>query len=219
MFDPVLVSSPIIITFVVVGFILSFLLAFGVGANDVANFFGTVVGTNTLKLYQVFIIASIFEFSGSLLLGYKVSDTIRKKIINVQLLPCAYPDTGNCRRPVEVSDDCIQPQSDQNNETRSCSNLINMEISISSLLGSSVWLLAANVFGLPVSTTHSIVGSTIGAGLVALGKKSIEWKEVGKIVASWVISPLVSGAIAGAIYYLIYKIILKKVIFNLYKTI
>lgn len=90
-----------------------------------------------------------------------------------------------------------------------------MEISISALLGSSVWLLIANIFGLPVSTTHSIVGSTIGSGLVALGQRSVDWKEVLKIVSSWIISPLVSGAIAGLMYYLIYKFILKKVFYDM----
>lgn len=81
MVQDILVSSPIIISFVVVGFLLAFFLAFGVGANDVANFFGTVVGTNTLKLYHVFIIASIFEVSGSVLLGFKVSGNCKLLLV------------------------------------------------------------------------------------------------------------------------------------------
>ncbi|XP_071942345.1 sodium-dependent phosphate transporter 2-like [Antedon mediterranea] len=69
----------------VLGFILSFILAVGVGANDVANSFATTVGAKILTFFQVCILASIFETAGAVFLGSKVSDTIRKGIFDVSL--------------------------------------------------------------------------------------------------------------------------------------
>ncbi|XP_020485581.2 sodium-dependent phosphate transporter 1-B [Labrus bergylta] len=67
----------------VIGFIIAFILAFSVGANDVANSFGTAVGSGVVTLRQACILATIFETLGSVLLGAKVSETIRKGIIDV----------------------------------------------------------------------------------------------------------------------------------------
>uniref|UniRef100_A0A671XPA9 Phosphate transporter n=1 Tax=Sparus aurata TaxID=8175 RepID=A0A671XPA9_SPAAU len=70
---------------VIIGFIIAFILAFSVGANDVANSFGTAVGSGVVTLKQACILASIFETLGSMLLGAKVGETIRKGIIDVSL--------------------------------------------------------------------------------------------------------------------------------------
>uniref|UniRef100_A0A8B9TQX6 Phosphate transporter n=1 Tax=Anas platyrhynchos TaxID=8839 RepID=A0A8B9TQX6_ANAPL len=69
----------------VLGFIIAFVLAFSVGANDVANSFGTAVGSGVVTLRQACILASIFETVGSVLLGAKVSETIRKGLIDVEM--------------------------------------------------------------------------------------------------------------------------------------
>ncbi|XP_019720947.1 sodium-dependent phosphate transporter 1-B isoform X2 [Hippocampus comes] len=67
----------------IIGFIIAFILAFSVGANDVANSFGTAVGSGVVTLKQACILATIFETLGSVLLGAKVSETIRTGIIDV----------------------------------------------------------------------------------------------------------------------------------------
>lgn len=74
-----------LIWIVVVGFVVAFVLAFGIGANDVANSFGTSVGAGVLTIFQACILATFFEIAGAVLIGYKVSDTMRKGILDVTL--------------------------------------------------------------------------------------------------------------------------------------
>ncbi|XP_061624680.1 sodium-dependent phosphate transporter 1-A isoform X2 [Phyllopteryx taeniolatus] len=69
----------------ILGFVIGFVLAFSVGANDVANSFGTAVGSGVVTLRQACVLATVFETVGSVLLGAKVSETIRKGIIDVQM--------------------------------------------------------------------------------------------------------------------------------------
>ncbi len=67
---------------------------------------------------------------------------------------------------------------------------------LASLLAAAVWLMIASSRGWPVSTTHSIVGALIGFAVVGIGPDAVNWGKVGKIVASWVISPAIGGTIA-----------------------
>ncbi|MEI6858922.1 MAG: inorganic phosphate transporter [Shewanella sp.] len=62
--------------------LFGFLMAWGIGANDVANAMGTSVGSNAITIKQAIIIAMIFEFAGAYLAGGEVTSTIRKGIID-----------------------------------------------------------------------------------------------------------------------------------------
>lgn len=76
------------------------------------------------------------------------------------------------------------------------------------LLAGAIWLNFATWMGAPVSTTHSIVGGVLGAGLAAGGTGIANWGSMGAIVASWVISPVMGGVIAAFILMFIKKTIL-----------
>ncbi len=82
---------------------------------------------------------------------------------------------------------------------------------MAALLAAGMWLQLASYYGWPVSTTHSIVGSVLGFGVVVGGMEAVHWTKVGEIVSSWIISPLLSGTIA----FLIFRMIRKKIFFSI----
>jgi PiT family inorganic phosphate transporter len=71
------------------------------------------------------------------------------------------------------------------------------------LLSAALWLNFATSIGAPVSTTHSIVGGVMGAGIAAAGFGIVNWGTMGAIAASWVISPLLGGIIAASFLFFI----------------
>ena len=171
----------------VAGAINSFIDACGIGSNDLANSFGTTYGSKVLTVFQIIILASIFEFSGALVLGSPVTNTLAGSISNV-----AYFKS--------------QPY-------------VLMYGMLCALAGSSTWLYTATYLGLPVSTTHSIVGGIMGFSLVYKGVDGVVWlKSVPDfpyvagfvpIVISWVSSPIICAAISAGIYSTIKYTIVK----------
>ena len=78
------------------------------------------------------------------------------------------------------------------------------------LLSAALWLNLATWLKAPVSTTHSIVGGVLGGGIAAGGFAIVSWGTMGKIAASWVISPVLGGVIAAIFLYVIKSQILYK---------
>ncbi|MCF7520566.1 inorganic phosphate transporter [Neisseria sp. ZJ106] len=157
-------------------------MAFNVGGNDIANSFGTSVGSGTLTVPQALLIAAVFEVSGAVIAGGEVTDTIRKGIVDL--------------------------------------NAINLEpmqfvyIMMSALLAAALWLLFASRKGLPVSTTHAIIGGIVGSSLcLAVMSKIdaaslIQWGKLGEIAISWVLSPLLGGLVSYLVFSQIKKYVL-----------
>ncbi|ORX42665.1 phosphate transporter [Piromyces finnis] len=82
------------------------------------------------------------------------------------------------------------------------------------LIGSSTWVLTATKFGLPVSTTHSIIGATIGIGIATHGFGVVNWGWAGKgvlqIITSWFLSPVAAGIVGAIIYNSVKYLVLKR---------
>ncbi len=83
-------------------------------------------------------------------------------------------------------------------------------VMMGALLGAAIWLNAATWFGAPVSTTHSIVGGVMGAGIAAAGWDIVNWDAMTKIAISWVISPVTGGIIAALTLYALKKMVFFK---------
>ncbi len=169
--------------------LFGFYMAWNIGANDVANAMGTSVGSGALTLKQAVILAGVFEFIGAYVVGGNVADTVRKKLFDPMLLNDVYP-------AAEFGDGYAA--------------LILGCGMIAALLAAGTWLLVASYLGLPVSTTHAIVGAVVGFGCVALGTSMIDWRTVGLITFGWVISPIMSGAVA----YILFRFVLRSIFYK-----
>ena len=77
-------------------------------------------------------------------------------------------------------------------------------------LASALWIHLATYLGAPVSTTHSVVGGVIGAGIAASGINVVHWPTMGAIAASWVVSPVMGGAMAAGLYWVIRRLIIDR---------
>jgi len=136
----------------IVGFIVAFFLAFTVGANDVSNSFGTAVGSGVLTFRQVCMLATVFETTGSVFLGAKVGDTIRKGIVDILIF-------------AEMS----------NGEV-----ILSLGM-LATMAGSAIWQFIATLLKIPVSGTHSVVGSCVGFSIVVSGIRGLNWITLVKI--------------------------------------
>lgn len=155
-----------------------FFMAWGVGANDVANAMGTSVGSKALTIKQAILVAILLEFAGAYLAGGSVTDTIRKGIIDPTM-------------PILLENP----------------NLLVYGM-LSALLAAGSWLMVATHYGWPVSTTHSIIGAIVGFAAVGIGSDAVSWSKVGTIAATWVVSPMISGVLSFLIFMSVQRLIL-----------
>lgn len=157
-------------------------MAFNVGGNDIANSFGTSVGSGTLTIPQALIIAAVFEVSGAVIAGGQVTDTIRKGIVDLGAMSL---------EPMQF-----------------------VYIMMSALLAAALWLLFASRKGLPVSTTHAIIGGIVGSSLCLAFMSHVDagalikWGKLGEIAISWVLSPVLGGLVSYVVFSQIKKYVL-----------
>lgn len=80
---------------------------------------------------------------------------------------------------------------------------------LGAVIGSTVWMIVASIFGMPISSTHSLISSIAFAALTAKGTEGIHWEQMGFIVLSWVISPLLGGLVLFIAFTLFHVIFLR----------
>ncbi|MBV7409070.1 inorganic phosphate transporter [Maritimibacter sp. DP1N21-5] len=76
---------------------------------------------------------------------------------------------------------------------------------MAALISSALWVNLATWLGAPVSTTHSVVGGVMGAGIAAAGFSAVNWPSMGSIALSWIVSPVLGGVVAAAFLAFIKK--------------
>ncbi|TYC63638.1 inorganic phosphate transporter [Rhodobacterales bacterium] len=79
-----------------------------------------------------------------------------------------------------------------------------MQAMLTAMAAAALWINIATLIGAPVSTTHSIVGGVVGAGIAVGGFAAIDWPTVSAIAATWVLSPVLGGVAAAALLAFIY---------------
>ncbi len=163
---------------------LGLYMAWNIGANDVANSMADAVGSKAISIRNAVIAAGLCEFMGAVLVGAQVTNTVRKGIVDPAVLASLPGMTPEVAAVVLV---------------------LGMS---AALLSAAFWLHISTAFGMPVSTTHSIVGAVAGFGIVAAGWHAVNWIKMGQIVASWFISPVFGGILAFLIFSYISKVIL-----------
>jgi len=119
-------------------------------------------------------LATVFETTGSVFLGAKVGDTIRKGIVDILIF-------------AEMS----------NGEV-----ILSLGM-LATMAGSAIWQFIATLLKIPVSGTHSVVGSCVGFSIVVSGIRGLNWITLVKIAVSWVASPVTAGFASIALYWLV----------------
>jgi len=71
------------------------------------------------------------------------------------------------------------------------------------LLACGIWLQVATSRGLPVASSHAVVGAIAGFSWVAIGREAIAWDNIGLICLGWIITPMVSAIVAASLYSLL----------------
>lgn len=148
--------------------LLAFYVAWNLGANDVANSMGTSVGSKAITLKQAIIIAGILEFTGAVLFGHEVSQTLATKIAHPALF-AATPE-------------------------------IYITGMVAVLITCGLWLQIATSRGLPVASSHAVVGAIAGFSWVAGGGSAINWSSIGLVTIGWICTPIISSTIAALLY-------------------
>lgn len=148
----------------VAGIAVATLLALAIGANDVSNSLGPVVGAGAIGLMSGLVLVGIMQVGGAVFAGAEVTERLSAGI--VATVPGSTSGTT---------------------------------MMVAALMAASIWISLATWADAPVSTTHSVVGAIMGAGIATSGWKAVNWFSMIEITAGWIVSPLFAGALAAGL--------------------
>lgn len=177
---------------VIVGALGAFLFGWGTGSNDVANAFGTSVGSGALTLKQAILIAAIFEFTGAMVLGRVSTSTIAGGIADITV----FQKATDCNGALAYGYGMMW-----------------------TLILGGLWQGWASYVGLNVSATHSIIAGIIGFSL-QFRKNGVLWltssptsippyQGIVPIVITWFFAPIVTAISSASIFLITRTLILR----------
>jgi PiT family inorganic phosphate transporter len=162
----------------VIAIAVGFYKAWNIGANDVANGMGTVVGAGTLTLKQAICLASVFEFAGAFLVGSHVTETIKGGIV---------------------------PMSHFINDPHTF-GIGMLAVALSSAIWLNIATLLSRPVSVTQATIGGIIGFAMVSS--AGGPACVQWSHLGTIALTWIISPLAGGAAAWLVYRCVVRFVL-----------
>lgn len=83
-------------------------------------------------------------------------------------------------------------------------------VMVSALIAAAGWVNISTSLGAPISTTHAIIGAIVGATVTAAGVHAVDWRAIGSIAVTWLMSPLVGGLLAAAIHTVIRRLVTRQ---------
>lgn len=166
---------------------VSFFVAYGIGANDVANAFGSSVGSKALTIKQAILVAAVFEFCGAVFMGSGVTSTIRSGVANLK----SFTNTP---------------------DLLAYGQLCAMMASGIWLLVATFWELPVSTTHSIVGAVIGMAMVTAGPDAVIWSQSSSTFpyfKGVAAICTSWVVSPVVAGTFSIIVFFSVRLIVLR----------
>lgn len=157
---------------VAAGAVFAGYMALNVGANDIGNNMGPVMGARAASLWVVLPLAALAELAGAVLAGRAVVETIGFGLIE--------PETGAA--PGQIA-----------------------QVMLAGLIAAGLWTNLATLLSASISTTHSVAGGIVGAGIATFGADAVDWLALSRITAAWILSPLAGGLLAAGLLALIVR--------------
>jgi PiT family inorganic phosphate transporter len=159
-----------------VALLAAFYVCWNIGANDSANVAGAAVGGRLISYRRAIAIIILFVVLGAVLEGWKNMKTVGEGVVS----PVAGVEENPFHRvPV---------------------------VAVSVLFAAGIWVMCATMFGLPVSTSQSMIGAVLGGGLLISFMQPegvgtvVRFGKVGGIALSWIISIIAASVLAYVIY-------------------